>query len=42
MASIKEMLNVAGSIENAEMVAKFFIEDRGDEYLLDLGLLYAL
>ncbi len=41
MATLKQMLDKAGSIENAEATARFFVEDRGDEYLLDLGLVLA-
>lgn len=43
MATIQEMLEISnGSIEEAEIIAKFLIADRGDQYLPDLQLLYAL
>ena len=42
MATIKEMLSIAGSIENAEKMAKQLIKERGDQHLLDLELLYGL
>jgi len=43
MATIKEMLEKSnGSIETAELMAKFLIDDNGDQYLPDLQLLYAL
>lgn len=43
MATIKEMLEKSnGSIETAETMAKFLIDDNGDQYLQDLQLLYAL
>ena len=43
MATIKEMLEKSnGFIETAETMAKFLIDDNGDQYLQDLQLLYAL
>lgn len=41
MASIKEMLDVAGSLEKAEIFAQQLVK-KDASYLLDLGLLYAL
>jgi len=39
MATLKEMLDVAGSMEAAEKMAQQLIHDRGSEYLMDLVLL---
>lgn len=42
MSTIQEMLNIAGSIENAEKMAQKFVKEKSPEFLLDLELLYAL
>lgn len=41
MSNVHEMLEIAGSFENAEEMAKNFIKEKGPEFLLDLGLLYS-
>jgi len=42
MSTIREMLEVAGSLEKAEKMAQKFIKEKGPEYLLDLQLLYSM
>lgn len=39
MATLEQMIEIAGSIENAEVIARELIERYGDAYLLDLELL---
>ena len=42
MSTIKEMLSIGGTIENAEKIAMRMVQEKGPEYWLDLELLYAL
>ncbi len=42
MSTIKEMLSIGGTIENAEKIAMRMVQEKGPEFWLDLELLYAL
>lgn len=42
MATLKEMLEIAGTLKNAEEMARKFIEEEGPAYLLDLQLILAV
>jgi len=42
MATAKEMLEIAGTIENAEAMARKFVEEKGNDYLGDLQLTLSL
>jgi len=42
MATAKEMLEIAGSVEKAEKMARDLIKEKGDNYLQDLQLLLSL
>ncbi len=42
MATLKEMLKIAGNLENAEKMARKFVKERGKEFLLDLQLILAV
>lgn len=42
MATLKEMVDIAGSIEKAEEMARGFIDQYGESFLLDLELLLSI
>jgi tetratricopeptide (TPR) repeat protein len=42
MASLQQMLELSGSLSNAEKMAREFIENQGPAYLLDLQLILAV
>lgn len=42
MATINEMLKIAGTIENAEKMARKFVKEQGPNFLMDLQLLLSI
>lgn len=42
MATVEEMLKIAGTLENAEVLARKFVEDQGPQFLMDLQVILSL
>ena len=42
MATVKKMLEVAGTLENAEILARKFVKEQGPQFLMDLQIILSL